>query len=845
MPCSQKGFVHILLVIFLLAGIAVTVYLVGKQTNLLPKAFSPKATGPETSFSLVGPNDCTSILCLLNLQKGIQVEEEFKVEVFVRSDIDDANLFKAKIKFPADLIEVVNIKIERSFIQNWVEQNYDNDQGMIFLVGGVPAPGFKTTQGQDSALMATIIFKTKNLGKGTLSFTDDSTIYRNTDNLNILTVKRPLEFNIDKKPITAVPAVTLEDYWQGKVEWKLYHKMPFTNTGVDINPNPVGHGAGTHIEVVGDTWYFFTRKYYPAAEGCGFSGGTTVRKSLDKGKTWSSEVDVIVPMPGTPWECGAPPDGDTYYDAAQNKWHFLFQCLAKTGGWKGCHLEKQGADPMGLFQETHTNPVISGKDIWSKICNEPSDDCVKIAGGVNNVWDEGTFDIFKYDGEYFYVSFHGFDGRRGYRGIAKTTDFINWVAGDENQGVPKDAIFDIYDQNSWREDFNTGGPTGGGAARIIAESSYYYMLVEGSDISLGCEDGQNWDWGIYRSNSLTNTKWEPFPLGNPIIYSSKLPENNGKSMACNTSYAGIFKDQSTGKYYMHFSRETKDSNFAGIYFYELVPSSNLLKNADFWMCTTDHWNRLPADGSSTNKAIYRHPNDSSDGNCYLATNCGKSSCGPVQSIYQDIDMTNITTRNVTFGGKFATEKGGGGFAAGKEEGNIELILHELDEKGGVITSHRSNENINSVYRLIQKEAVLTGNAKTLRLETYLRSPQTFRLDEMFVNPAGTGSPSPSPTSTPTPFVCPAPPSCKGNLIYGDPQDKSQCPVYVCQDEYKKGDGNKDNKINLVDMSVLLTDFNKEQGYREPIDMNDDKKINTFDFSLMRKQLIDLKVIKSQ
>lgn len=47
--------------------------------------------------------------------------------------------------------------------------------------------------------MATVTFKTKDLGKGTLSFTDDSIIYRNTDNLNILTVKRNMDLTIDKK----------------------------------------------------------------------------------------------------------------------------------------------------------------------------------------------------------------------------------------------------------------------------------------------------------------------------------------------------------------------------------------------------------------------------------------------------------------------------------------------------------------------------------------------------------------------------------------------------------------------------------------------------------------------
>lgn len=58
-----------------------------------------------------------------------------------------------------------------------------------------------------------------------------------------------------------------------------------------------------------------------------------------------------------------------------------------------------------------------------------------------------------------------------------------------------------------------------------------------------------------------------------------------------------------------------------------------------------------------------------------------------------------------------------------------------------------------------------------------------------------------------------------------------------------GDGNNDGKINLIDLSVLLTDFNKESGFRPAIDMNGDGKINTFDFSLMRNLLIEKKVIR--
>ena len=65
----------------------------------------------------------------------------------------------------------------------------------------------------------------------------------------------------------------------------------------------------------------------------------------------------------------------------------------------------------------------------------------------------------------------------------------------------------------------------------------------------------------------------------------------------------------------------------------------------------------------------------------------------------------------------------------------------------------------------------------------------------------------------------------------------------------KGDGNKDGKINLIDMSVLHTDWKPDLDIqkiiREGIDMNDDKLINTFDFGLHRNLLIKLGVIKTR
>ncbi len=249
----QKGLIHIFVLLLLLVGIVVSVYLVQQKTNLFPKAGDLKPTGPETSFSLVGPSDCNSLFCLFNLQKGSTVEEEFKVQVFVRSDIDEANLFRAKMTFPKDLVEVTRIASDSgSFVKNWVEQTYDNNEGTISLVGGVPDPGFKTEQGKESALIVTITFRTKDIGKGTLQFTDDSIIYRNTDNLNILTVKRNLDISISTKP-----SLTLSPPFQIHLEtcltkegqndsrhypafWSNDRIIPHRCAGVDQNPPGTG-----------------------------------------------------------------------------------------------------------------------------------------------------------------------------------------------------------------------------------------------------------------------------------------------------------------------------------------------------------------------------------------------------------------------------------------------------------------------------------------------------------------------------------------------------------------------------------------------------------------------------
>ena len=486
---------------------------------------------------------------------------------------------------------------------------------------------------------------------------------------------------------------------------------------------PPGYGAGARIKSVGNSWYLFSRKINLGNKPsyCNHINetmGIEVRKSKDHGHTWSAPVDIITADENSSWECMAT-DGDVYYNRLENKWRLLFQCLSRDNIWKGCYAEKSGKDPLGKFTPITKNPVIPSKSLWSKICDSSTDDCSILAGGTNKVFDEGTFDIFEFDGTYYYVDFHGYDGKNGYRGIAKTKDFITWIAGDEAQGVPKDAILDAKDLYSWREHWK-GNTIGVGAGVIIKEGHYYYSINEGADINLSCVDGQNWDWGIFRSNSLINTHWEQLPQQNPILYSSKYPPS-----ACNPAYAGIFFDKPSQKYYLHFTRNSDDSNFGGIYIFELNLSSNLLKNANLWKCTTENWSSISPNGSTTVMNVLRDPNQSSDANCLMSVSCGGSSCQPGQSVYQDVTLSQPTSK-IRYGGKFSSNQGNGG---------ISLSLFEFDKNNAVIKQTHSAYTINSAYATKENTINVGRQTKKLRFQVYINSPATFKLDEMYLYPS--------------------------------------------------------------------------------------------------------------
>ena len=291
---------------------------------------------------------------------------------------------------------------------------------------------------------------------------------------------------------------TMADYWDGYA----YFEQFYTEPGL-------AHRA-TEIVPVNGVWYRFER--YVNTHFLG-SIGMNVCKSADKGLTWSEPVVITEPGGGEDWsmagtDCGA------YYDGS--RWHLIFQSISLEPGSKwnlsylACDDEDATAgkwfEPPGIV-----NPVVRNKDIWDQIA-VGDNNCTRITRGQKLVYDEGTPNILV-DNGVIYITFHGASNTHGtifgYRGVATTEDFITYTA------AAGDCIFSYLDAADWDVDWDRNGSVGGGAAAYIKDGEYWYTLIESPDTSLACVEGQMWPFGLLRSKSLTDTKWENW-AGNPL-----------------------------------------------------------------------------------------------------------------------------------------------------------------------------------------------------------------------------------------------------------------------------------------------------------------------------------------
>jgi hypothetical protein len=532
----------------------------------------------------------------------------------------------------------------------------------------------------------------------------------------------------DQRPDVLAPPPArppgLSDFWAGRASLVLDRKWTSTSLGL-----PGGGGyAGAHVEMVGDRWFLFNRRTDPGTCAGKQPGtvpmATLVRASDDAGRTWGAPVAAVEPTPGTAWECAAT-DGDAAFDERTGTWRYLFQCMGAAPGWHGCYAERRAPDPLGRFEAPpNVNPVITPGALWGRICDDPeTDECARPAGPTP-VSQEGTFNIFARDGSSWWVGFHGYDGRYGYRGLARTETFRrrDWKVNGA-QGTPTDANVDAKDARAWRETWHEGGPVGAGAGSVLEDGGAYYQLVEEPDIDLACTPGQNWDLGLLRTDDLARTTWQQFPGGNPIVYSSREPGPDGQSAFCNVEYPGLFKDAGGVTYLMH-GRISSDPGYDGIYVYRLEWDRNLLRNGSLWRADGEAWS--PLSGTSAQMSVERYPDQSPDGTPWLAVACGAGPCDGQQAVHQDVPVDRGDA-----GGELAF---GGSFRADQGEGRLQLGLLQLDANGTVVADQAVPVAAGTGYVRARGSVTIDERARRLRLQIAPLTPGRLRADNLYVIP---------------------------------------------------------------------------------------------------------------
>lgn len=229
MTFNIKAILGGLVFVALLIGIIFGVYLVGQRQKLKSKA--------STGDNIVK----TAFFDLQADKTSLKTGETFRLNISLRSETDPANLVSVKLKYPKDKLSIESLKAlsyepdqdlasttarqldlsvykpnhdancdgrlteadqelfnqGAGFIKTWFENFYDNNNGEVSLIGGLPSPGYKTTAGS-SSLIACAVFKTLTRSQAKISLEDGSEIFRDIDSQDILAAKGDISFDISE-----------------------------------------------------------------------------------------------------------------------------------------------------------------------------------------------------------------------------------------------------------------------------------------------------------------------------------------------------------------------------------------------------------------------------------------------------------------------------------------------------------------------------------------------------------------------------------------------------------------------------------------------------------------------
>jgi hypothetical protein len=128
------------------------------------------------------------------------VNKTFQVDFVLNAEGESINALEGQILFPADLLELKEVREANSIISFWIEQPRVGEAGKIIFSGITPG-GFKETNG----LIFSAIFLTKVEGKGTITINQSQALINDGLGTPAAVSISDLPFSVVIEPKTTTP----------------------------------------------------------------------------------------------------------------------------------------------------------------------------------------------------------------------------------------------------------------------------------------------------------------------------------------------------------------------------------------------------------------------------------------------------------------------------------------------------------------------------------------------------------------------------------------------------------------------------------------------------------------
>ncbi|MCA9397710.1 hypothetical protein KC573_02675 [candidate division WWE3 bacterium] len=112
----------------------------------------------------------------------LNVGDTFSVEIRVNTGGQDINTVAANLTYDNAALTPQSVDTSGSFVSIWFENNIASSAGEVRLTGSVPSPGVN----ENNLLFARVNFIADQATTTQISFKDDSAVFRDSDNVDVL-----------------------------------------------------------------------------------------------------------------------------------------------------------------------------------------------------------------------------------------------------------------------------------------------------------------------------------------------------------------------------------------------------------------------------------------------------------------------------------------------------------------------------------------------------------------------------------------------------------------------------------------------------------------------------------